>query len=62
MDFFGNLTIKRSKEMNFKEFKTWLDNAVSVAEVFCHFTEIEYGFYQKIIDSKKVFDNKQKEI
>ena len=32
MDFFGNLTIKRSKEMNFKEFKTWLDNAVSVAE------------------------------
>ena len=35
---------------------------IECAEVFCHFTEIEYGFYQKIIDSKKVFDNKQKEI
>ena len=33
MDFFGNLKQqKRGKEMNFKEFKTWLDNAVSVAE------------------------------
>lgn len=35
---------------------------IECAEVFCHFTEIEYDFYQKIIDSKKVFDNKQKEI
>lgn len=26
------LTIKRRKEMNFKEFKTWLDDAVSMAE------------------------------
>lgn len=28
---------------------------IECAEVFCHFTEIEYGFYQKIIDSKKFF-------
>lgn len=35
---------------------------IECAEVFCHFTEIEYDFYQKIIDSKKVFDNKQKDI
>ena len=35
---------------------------IECAVVFCHFTEIEYDFYQKIIDSKKVFDNKQKDI
>ena len=35
---------------------------IECAEVFCYFTEIEYDFYQKIIDSKKVFDNKQKDI
>lgn len=35
---------------------------IECAEVFCHFTEIEYDFYQKIIDSKKFFDNKQKDI
>ena len=35
---------------------------IECAEVFCHFTEIEYDFYQKIINSKKDFDNKQKDI
>ena len=35
---------------------------IECAEAFCYFTEIEYDFYQKIIDSKKVFDNKQKDI
>ncbi|HEL1013319.1 hypothetical protein KP781_04460 [Streptococcus equi subsp. zooepidemicus] len=35
---------------------------IECAEVFCHFTEIEYDFYQKIIDSKKIFDQREKNI
>ena len=35
---------------------------IECAEIFCYFTEIEYELFQIDVDSKKIFDNKQKDI